>query len=207
MEAGLWMMKARVHYRKLLLFHNILHSDDRRTIKRMLLFQKEYERRNGTWYSEIQRIIKMYNITLDVGDTLKSAWKKHIKSKISAVNKEEVILCCKNGVKTWFISSNEWGRQKYLDNGSVEEVKQILKTRLCMVNLPCNQRRKEETSGCSMCGEKRKIRMEHYFVCSRLAHLRRIMNIHHAPEEYINGSIDYMLKASRYLQTVARLVV
>ena len=207
MEAGLWMMEARVHYRKLMLFHNIMHSDDRRTIKRMLLFQKEYERRNGTWYTEIQRIIELYDITLDVGEVLKSAWKKHVKSKISAVNKEKVLQSCKNGVKTRFVSSNEWGRQKYMNNGSVEEVKQILKTRLCMVNLPCNQRRREETPGCSLCGETRKIRMEHYFVCSRLVQLRRIMNIKHTPKVYINGSIDHMLKASRYLQTVSRLVV
>ena len=207
MEGGLWLMESRVHYRKIMLYHNIMHSDDRRTIKSIILFQKEFERRSGTWFSDVQRMIKIYGITAEVNNVLKSAWKKEVKQRITEVNKQKVIKRCEEGVKTRFISTNEWGRKSYMNNATVEEVKRILKTRLCMVALPCNRRQREAEPGCSLCGNKDKIRMEHYLECHKLIHLRRVMKVERSTEEYVNGTIDCMLKVTRYLEKVSRLVV
>ena len=86
METGMWMMEARIHYRRLMLYHRLEHSDDRRTIKSMIKFQKNYEKRPGTWYSETQRILKLYKIEADVMKVLKSQWKREVKAKISVGN-------------------------------------------------------------------------------------------------------------------------
>ncbi len=117
------MMEARVHYRKLMLYHRIIHSDDGRKIKNMVEFQKLYERRAGTWYSDVKRIIGVYDITADVEKSLKSEWKREVKSKIGVVNQRRVVQKCKEGVKTRFICNDEWGRKKYLDSASTEDVK------------------------------------------------------------------------------------
>ena len=206
MEGGLWGMESRVHYRKLMLYHNIMHSYDRRTIKNMIVFQKEFER-SGTWYSDVQQIIKKYEITADVNNVLKSSWKREVKLRINDVNKKKIIKSCEEGVKTRFIKTNEWGRKSYMNRASVEDVKRILKTRLCMITLPCNQRKREAKLGCSLCGQKEKIRMEHYLVCQRLQYLRSVMNVEHYTEEYVNGTVAEMLKVTSYLEKVSRLVV
>ena len=65
--------KARLHYKKLMLFHNIVHSDDRRVAKRLLEVQKK-ENRKTTWFGSIQMIKSRYKIQLDERNTLKSTF-------------------------------------------------------------------------------------------------------------------------------------
>ena len=50
-------MKGRIEYKKLMLYHNIVHSGDDRIIKKIL---KVHEVRKTTWYAEI-RIIEEDN--------------------------------------------------------------------------------------------------------------------------------------------------
>ena len=44
MELGMWTMEARMHYRKLMLYHRITHSDDSRNVKQLVAIQKKYLR-------------------------------------------------------------------------------------------------------------------------------------------------------------------
>ena len=39
MELGCWTMEARVSYRKLMLYHDIQRSDDKRVVKRLIEIQ------------------------------------------------------------------------------------------------------------------------------------------------------------------------
>ena len=80
METGWWTMKARIEYKKMMLYHNIENSHEERIIKKILNIQKE-ERREGTWYSEVKKSINMYKIQIDVKAVNKSVWKKTIKNK------------------------------------------------------------------------------------------------------------------------------
>ena len=208
METGLWMMEARVHYRKLMLYHNIVHSDDGRKIKNMIEFQKQYERRAGTWYSDVKRIIGMYDIIADVEKSLKSEWKREVKSKIGVTNQKRVVLKCKEGVKTRFICDDEWGRKKYLNNATTEDIRRVMKLRLCMIPVPCNQRRREEEPGCKLCGCTTKIRMEHYYTCPRLDRLRGNMNISsNLDGQLFKGPVSKLLKEAAFMETVSKLTV
>ena len=80
METGWWTMKARIEYKKMMLYHNIENSHEERIIKKILNIQKE-ERRESTWYSEVKKSINMYKIQIDVKAVNKSVWKKTIKNK------------------------------------------------------------------------------------------------------------------------------
>ena len=50
MEVGWWTMRARLDYRKLMLYHNIVRSDERRQIKKIVQVQVK-ESRETTWYN------------------------------------------------------------------------------------------------------------------------------------------------------------
>ena len=60
LETGWWTMRARLGYRKLMLYHNIRKSDDRRTIKKQMEVQ-EKEDRSTTWYGNIKKEIKTWD--------------------------------------------------------------------------------------------------------------------------------------------------
>ena len=63
MEVGWWPMKARVSYKKWMLFHIIMRSHKRRVLKKLLLAQ-ERENRETTWLASVRKEMKRYNIEL-----------------------------------------------------------------------------------------------------------------------------------------------
>ena len=81
LELGILTMKARIDYRKLMLYHNLVNSDDRRIAKQLIEEQKKMDR-DGTWYSGIQKIMLEYEIEDTAIEELKSSWKKKVKGKI-----------------------------------------------------------------------------------------------------------------------------
>ena len=86
LETGFWTMKARLTYKKLMLYQNILKSDSRRTLKSLVKVQKE-ENRRSTWYGGIAEIISEYELTeWDPAIILKSKWKTLVKKKITEKN-------------------------------------------------------------------------------------------------------------------------
>merc|ERR1739841_342575 len=108
-------MSGRIAYRKLMLFHNILTSDNKRVMKKILLIQKE-EGRETTWYSSVQREIKRHGIELDAKTSLKSTWKKHVKQKINARMEREIRQKCESMTKGRLVVSDEYSRKEYLSN-------------------------------------------------------------------------------------------
>ena len=57
-------MRGRLTYSKMMLYHNILRSDERRPIRKIVL-EQEKEVRRTTWLSNVLSEIKTYDITLD----------------------------------------------------------------------------------------------------------------------------------------------
>ena len=70
MELGCWTIKGRVAYIKLMLYHNILRSDKRRVLRK-LLKEQEKEARETTWLACIKMEIERYSIELNPEETLK----------------------------------------------------------------------------------------------------------------------------------------
>ena len=161
METGWWTMRGRLAYRKLMLFHNILRSDERRTIKQIINIQ-ENEGRKTTWYSSVAREIEKYNIELDPKEACKSTWKKEVKKKITEKLEGEIREKCLKSTKARIVVNDEYKTKDYmLGKTSLKEARQILATRLNMNKIPGNYKGREQGL-CPLCYEGEGI-IEHYF--------------------------------------------
>ena len=174
METGWWTMEARLAYRKLLLYQNILKSDDKRVVKKILEVQ-ENNQRQTTWLSNVKKLMKKYSITLKPKESLKSSWKKHIKEKITQRSEEEIRELCKGKKKGRTVKNDKYERKKYLGTVSLNEAKKIIRARTHMNKLPGNYRGKTEGI-CQLC-EKEKGDTEHYFSCKRVSYLTQLWEV------------------------------
>ena len=118
-------MKARVDYRKLMLFHNIKHSEDDRIIKKIVSVQ-EKEVRKTTWIAGVREAVEYYGIVKSVDEVLKSGWKKHVKERITSKVVEEIREKCRNLKKTRSISEDNFELKDYLKDTTLIEANDIL---------------------------------------------------------------------------------
>ena len=80
METGIWPVEYQIQYKKLLLLHQIMNSDDNRLIKKVLQDQKKNEYNN--WYNFTKEIANKYKINIaetNLQQTSKNAWKEKMK--------------------------------------------------------------------------------------------------------------------------------
>ena len=175
MEVGWWTMRARLAYKKMMLYHNIVRSDKRRTIQKILNVQ-EKEARKTTWLNSVIVEIEKYNITLDPKESLKSTWKKEIKRKITEKVEKEIREKCMNSTKSRLVKEDGYGKKEYLlGKMSLAEVKKIMAVRMNMSKIPGNYKGKEGAM-CPLClsGEGQ---TEHYFECKMVHRLKKIWDV------------------------------
>ena len=175
MEVGWWTMKARLEYRKLMLYHNIMKSDERRVAKQLLEVQ-ENEIRETTWLAEVKKVIERLDITLNVKETLKSTWKRETKRKINKEMEIEIRQKCYNSKKSRIVKDDQYGRKEYL-GGKVElmTVKKILRARMNMCRLPANYKN-DGDGNCPLC-EQEEGSTEHYFRCQQVNVLAKAWDV------------------------------
>ena len=201
LETGWWRMRARIHYKKLMLFHNIVHSDGKRVVKR-LLNEQEKENRETTWFGSIQKIKNRYGIELDEKDTIKSAWKKYVKTKITEVEEQEIRKQCREKTKARTVKEDEYECKSYLRSVTLKEVKKIARYRLHMCKLPSNYRQKG-VSMCPLC-EEEEGRTEHYFKCE---YTRRLSNIYGVTEADLGSQdIRTMKNVANFYEKVEQML-
>ena len=177
LETGMWTMEARLNYKKLMLFHNIMNSPEDRVIKKIIIEQQN-NTRSGTWYHTIKTIQTKYNIR-ETHEAKKSKWKKHVKERIRNTMEEELREGCKQISKGRSVANDRHTMKTYLNDVSIDEASSIIKMRLHMVNLPCNYGLGE--NGCWLCGRSGKIKTEHYFECTAASLLRDCWGIREDP--------------------------
>ena len=201
METGMWTMEGRIEYKKLMLYHNIVHSGEDRIIKKILKVQ-ENEVRKTTWYAEVTRIIEKYGIEKNVEKVLKSVWKKEVKERIGRKVEEEVRKRCRNMRKTRTVQEEPYAMKDYLKETSMTEATDILKTRLHMTRLPCNYGYK--LTSCPLCGREGKQETEHYFSqCSATVHLAKIWAVEAVD---MKGPLEHQKRAKNHLKKVEVLM-
>ena len=158
-------MRARLSYKKLMLYHNIIRSDERRPVKRILEVQ-EKEGRERTWHDSIMKEMDQFTITLDPKQTLKSTWKKEVKERITRKMGEEIREKCKNSKKARIVQHDLYQRKDYLNGkASLKETQNILRTRMNMIKIPGNYKGRGD-GWCPLC-EETEGSTEHYFECSK----------------------------------------
>ena len=201
METGLWTMKARLSYKKLMLYHNIINSDDRRVIKKALKRQ-EIEDRPTTWYSSIQEEKKQYNIKLDAEKTSKSQWKDHVKKMITAEVEKTVRRKCYGMSKGRTVRNDIFETKKYISEVPFGLMKKILKYRTHMTIIPGNY--KDGTDGeCLLCN-KEKGTTEHYFVCPETRQIAAAWEVEQ--QDLQSNDIGKMKNVAKFLEKVELLM-
>ena len=202
MELGIWTMKYRIQYKKMMLYHNVLHSQKERTMQKIVLYQKE-EKRPGTWTSRVLQAIKEANIELDPEEVLKSSWKKEVKSKLQIMNEMEITAKCEEMRKGRTVCKSEYGKKKEYMEMELGDAREIMKMRLHMMPLPCNYGKSDE--GCCVCSTTGKIDTEHYLTCDGTRYLRRKWGIRSnvTLETEDNEEMKVMAK---YLRQVCTLI-
>ena len=174
-ETGCWTMEARISYRRLMFYHNLLRSDDKRMAKKVVLVQQKYQSQCTKWYNMIINDMEKYQIELDPLETKKSTWKKAIKSNISRINAMNLKELCVEKTKSRWIKDDEVIMKDYLKVLSLTESIKVMKMRLNMTKIPGNYKN-NSVNKCPLCGEKEN-NLEHYFECKKVNRIRKSFNI------------------------------
>jgi hypothetical protein len=164
-ETGYWPYSYVVVYKKLMNLHNLLHSDEKRIAKRIIVNQMNGEGSKINWYSEVHHwIIKLNMVSEEerIMEMLKSEWKKVVKEKIEIAVREEVEGKL-NMTKLRFIKDAQ--QKEYLKECRMEEVKKIMQVRLNMTELKPNFIGEYRDRTCPAC-EREEETTEHVMVCS-----------------------------------------
>ena len=192
LETGMWTMEARINYKKLMLYHNIMNSDDNRLLKHIVMEQKR-NLRSGTWYHSITEIVRKYDIHMS-DNVRKSQWKKHVKGRIRIVVEEEIRNGCTSDGKGRTVTKDEYSMKNYIKELPVDMASEILKVRLHMTRLPCNY---GDRSKCWLC-DSALVKTEHYLECPGTLLLRECMGMNDSP--FTSQDTNQLVKISQFFQ-------
>ena len=202
METGWWTMRGRLAYSKMMLYHNILRSDAKRPIQKIVL-EQEKEVRKTTWLNSVLREITSYNITLDPKESLKSSWKKEVKEKITERMEEEIREKCHNSTKARTVKNDRYERKEYLlGKVSLQETKKILMTRMNMNRIPGNYKGKDKGT-CTLCNEAEG-NIEHYFGCRMVKQVKKAWGVE--LQDLASHDLRKMKDVSKFMEKVEIMV-
>ena len=163
-ELGLKPLEYEVHYKRLMLFHNIQNSSDKRIAKQVIEQQKKYKIPN-CFYEEIMNSARILEIGPDVTNMKKSEWKKRVKACTKKKVEREMNARIMNMKKLRFLKAGDGLRKKqYTSECIMREVTEIMKLRLNMVKISYNMGKKEQCRMCNECEES----TEHILKCESM---------------------------------------
>ena len=132
-EVGIWTIEERMKYRKLMLYHNLINSDDKRLARNIVLGQRE-EGEKDSFYDTVKEMASSLSINVECIDSMKkSELKKKIKTQIEKkmVDKVNSQLHMK---KLRFIRrQSNFNRNEYVVEMDASSAIQVMKTRLNML--------------------------------------------------------------------------
>ena len=203
-ETGVWPIKEQIIYKKLMLYHNILKSDEERILRQVIL-EQEYHPIKGCWVENLKEESRWYQIEVKkerVELKSKATWKKEVKEKIILKTAEK--MGQENTTKMRSIVKGKFGRKKYLQGSfSQEEVKELMKIKLHMIE--CNENFRREEKECSFCKQiNSKETTEHVmFECPELQEYRDYIDLENIQiNTEITGELRKMLMMYRIVTRI-----
>ena len=133
-ELDILPIKLVLSYRKMMLYHSIMNSDDRRIIKD-LLREQEKSQYKSCWYGNVKEEGECLGLIVnekEVVGKLKSHWKKTVKQKIREAFYKELEEKKKESKKMRFLQKK--GIDTYLKTLSNEDARAAILIRLNMTN-------------------------------------------------------------------------
>ena len=148
-ETGIWPVSNVVDYKRFMLYHNLLLSDESRDATRVLraMWHKEIE---GSWVEVVKEKGRLYGIDVESTEKYKkSDWKKFVKQRISQYITKDMEEERKSKEKLRFCESRTDFPQEYLIHMKYSDAQLFLQTKLNMLDVKCNYGGKSER--CPMC--------------------------------------------------------
>ena len=164
-EFGIWPAEQLIHYKRIMLLHQILTSEDTRFLKTVIEDQVR-DTWKGCWIEQTREICEKYNLGIQLVGILKKGYLKRILKK--RINRRlELKLVSESKSKTKMRFCGDFKRKQYTMKGDInfEMGKSILKLRLNMLELKSNYKGEHKNSlACDLC--KTGIdNTEHLFEC------------------------------------------
>ena len=166
----MWKMEERLMYRKIMLYHNILNSDESRMVKRVVE-EQEREGEEGTWFASVNKCLKQLKMDTNMVKTssksvLKKTVKKQIAERMTSIMKE-----AKDRYKKMrFLNCDVFELKEYVKWGRGKDVLDALKTRLNMQEIYANYKGNYMLSRmCPYCQEEEDT-TEHLICCTAFGH-------------------------------------
>ena len=161
-ELDILPIHLELSYRKMMLYHSIMNSDDRRVIK-YLLREQEKSQHKSCWYGNVREEGKRLGIKVneeEVVGKMKSQWKKKVKQKIKEAYHKELEEKKKESTKMRFLQKK--GICTYLQTLSNEDARRAIMIRLNMTSWIEGNLGKERC--CPLCANGEDT-TEHVFNC------------------------------------------
>ena len=128
-ELGIWPVIWQIKYKKLMLLHNLLHSDDERVAKQVIIDQRD-TMQSQCWYSEVRDTIEDLELRKNPEETIKPEWKKITKEAITKKVINEATGKKMNMKKLRFLG--DFGMKNYIAEMDGNDVFEIMKIKLNM---------------------------------------------------------------------------
>ena len=171
-ETGIWPYVDIITYKKMMYLHHLIHSDDERTARQIIITQEANNIENS-WYSELASKAKELNININtsiVEKLEKSAWKEEIKEKTERKLEEELKQQYQLKTKLRFLRDKPFQREDYLNEATAKQCQQIMELRLNMLDVKNNYKGQYEDEICVGCFEEPET-TEHFLTCPKLLKL------------------------------------
>ena len=154
-------IKLLITYKRLMVYHNLINSDDDRVAKHIVREQEksEYEK---CWYGNVKREGKGIGIEVNEKAVLgkpKSSWKKFVKGRIKEAFEAELEIKKQHGGKLRFLGKR--GSDTYLKELHNDDARMAMKIRLNMIDWI--EKNYGVEAVCPLCGEEDST--EHVFAC------------------------------------------
>ena len=167
-ELGIWPVEWQNKYKKLMLLHNLLHSDDERIAKQIILDQRD-TKQSKCWYSEVRETIEDLGLTKDPSKCMKPEWKRSTKEAITKKVKEEANEKKESLKKLRFLAQH--GKKDYITLMDGKEAVEVLRIKLNMTlcisgNIGIKQK-------CQLCSDEMET-TEHVFRCKRIENTEKL---------------------------------
>ena len=170
-DTGYWPYSYIIIYKRMMYFHHLIHSDERRITRRILVNQIKGKGKGKTFYMGVEKWLDKFGLPKnekEITEITKSKWKKIVKEKIDEIVKEVIEEKRKTMKKLRFITRH--GKQEYVEKFKMEKVREIMKMRLNMAELKANYRGKYKDTLCPACRIEEET-TEHALECSEYKRL------------------------------------
>ena len=134
-EVGIWTIEERLKYRKIMLYHNLINSDDDRLAKKVVLENKDNDEKD-TFYESVTKMTSSLGIDIN---NIEEMSKEQLKNKMKLEIGNRMVRNINNQLhltKMRFVKKQEeFCRKDYIKKMDAKDAIQTLRTRLNMIRI------------------------------------------------------------------------